>query len=294
MEQNDYAKFIERGEASSNSGGTADAIRPIADSYHMHNFSVGTLETYYNLGQSGFTYVETEYGFQILGGPKRLRTFVLGDHPDLELPDVVGPIYGTHKSKFLDSKQVEIVNRLDKFDGIVRKRKDILVSPRNWARNYNVEFRAATPDDIPALELIHKKWMTAKMDDTKTMRNMFPTRRYINCARVGVRDPSNYVVRMSNECFQVAYVSGCHAYGLAGIGLWRGWLAQASDLDLFDVLAGRGVTHYNSGIGMGKSLKRTKTKYPYDLVTWYQHSRSKNKKITTLQQALDFVDVISV
>lgn len=143
-----------------------------------------------------------------------------------------------------------------------------------------------TFDDVAEIERVHAEWVEKKLNDEKTFRMMFPSKRYIHCVEVARRFPDLFRCYFftKNEkliAIRIIGADGSTGYDMANFGLY--WHLSSNIMEslnfyvLHDLYVNK-FLYFNCGAVLNSTLKCFKNHYPSKSVTSYMISREKKEE----------------
>ena len=262
-----------------------DTLPEIVRTYNgkVHNFSAGCL----------FCYFRLELPKQILKAPEgivsfqyrgKIKTFVFANkltnlqEKYLQTMQEKGPVYSEiriplkkeQKCKEIAYSVSDVFNP-DSYPN-AKKRHQRIVYPINWIEKQGYTIEEIKESNISEIQALHAAWVDFKMNQPGTFKIMFPTGRYIHCCEnilTGLLPGlKGFVVRNNKqqiEVVRVIYQNQDKAFDLAFFGnIWNApsQLMNYADICVLRLLHLQGITFFNCGLGLNKSLSSFKQHLP--------------------------------
>ena len=268
-----------------------DKVRQL-DCCGVHNFSWGTLDTYFYLTASA-TRVEIFNDLIVIrntpGGKKKAFDFSPDENPTAKFITINQemPIYAlTKKIGLKGSKFKEISYNLTAvFDGQsypnARKRYKRIVAPLRAMANNRISIRNLNRADILAVKKLHDSWVKHKLNQPETFKIMFPKARYLRCADIATTQKGYLAfgaffgddlvgVRIfyyqENVAFDLAFFSD------NSVG---NWLAEGIAVYTMMELKRLGIEKLNCGSSLNEQLHAFKSHWPHERVISFAYPRAK-------------------
>ena len=257
----------------------------------VHNFSYGTLATYFLPADP--SRVTLENGVLAAKKGSYHKAWVFDGHDDLDVNAVSclqtrGPVYSQSRLPLTkESKFNELVYNLDAvFDPAsyrnAKKRAQRITYPSRWMENRGFTI-APTVDEDKAL-ILHEEWREWKLSNPKTFQMMFPSRRYFTCVQIALARPDLYAVFTAIDedgdlaAVRVLYVEGSYAFDLANFA--ASWRLASNFSEYFGsmtmaALHARGVKTLNCGASLNKELSMFKKHWPSTYKVSFAYGRVK-------------------
>jgi hypothetical protein len=260
----------------------------------IHNFSYGTLETYFRITNAR-TAVDFEDNILVLRklpGTVSTKTWVFGEGPfdmdKLEALQREGPVYSQYEIDLEKGSQFrELAYNLNEvFDPASypnsKKRNQRIKYPFAFFHRGHWELReGASLSDIKAL---HDSWRDKKLKDPKVFQIMFPNKRYLQCAEFALKRPDLYKMLAAYSAegklvaVRVLYIDGTSAFDLANFA--ANWDLPSNFTEYFGTvtmgnLRDSGIELVNCGASLNKHLSQFKSHWPSTYVVSYIYSRIK-------------------
>lgn len=252
----------------------------------IHNFTFGTLETYFGLSTSpGIVF---DKGILFISRP-RAKTWVFDSSPDLDRLRVLqrqGPVYSQQRldlpkaGKFSElAYDLDVVFDPNSYPN-KKKRAQRIKYPKSWMGTHQVEIRSMV--QLVDVDRLHTRWKEWKLAQPETYRMMFPSRRYYSCVEFALNDP-DYVIfaAYSNDdqlqAVRVLYVEGTQAFDLAQFGAF--WEMPSNFSEYFAsvtmlLLHDRGIKYLNCGASLNSHLSTFKSHWPHFKVESWMYGRT--------------------
>ena len=247
----------------------------------VHNFTFGTLETYFGLTSSPG--VVFDKGILFVPRP-RAKTWVFVTNPDLDRLRGLqkqGPIYSQQRLELPKaSKFSELAYDLAAVFNPAsypnkKKRAQRITYPKSWIESHQITIRSSV--DLRDVNILHERWKEWKLAQPETYRMMFPSRRYYSCVEYALNDPdyalfSAYDKDNQLQAVRVLYVEDKQAFDLAQFGAF--WAMPSNFSEYFAsvtmrLLYDRGITYLNCGASLNSHLSAFKSHWPhYKVESW--------------------------
>ncbi len=274
---------------------TQELMRILVDQGHknVHNFTIGTLSTYFHLleNRTTFQWIAGVLVLSNLPGSARQKAFCYSKLSstallrDLQTRMVVYSIDKIPLTK--EHKFVELAYDLDKvFDPKSyedsRKRHKTLKHPGHWLAKNEITIRRLERSDLLEVKRLHDDWVAYKLVDPATFKMMFPRSRYLRCVSIGFNDSyANYGAFYKDKLVAVRtlYIEDENAFDLAFFGCtWndeiKSQLMENVAFTIMQDLYSLGVKTINCGVLMQRSLHNFKARWPNYPVTSYMYSKT--------------------
>lgn len=244
------------------------------DSKHtgIHNFCYGVVNSYY---QPVEYKIINNCSFEILSryGKNRRKLFLFGEPETITQEVCYSSCVGSEKKTEISHNLSDVFNK-DNYNR--KKRYNTIIRPFNWSSKNNLVIDQLDKNHLFMVEQLHDKWVDLKLNDPKTFKIMFPTKRYIKCFYHSLEN-KNYIsfgafLEGQLVSVRVLYLVEEWAYDLAFFTDYsqHNFLTGFVDILILDKLKGLGVNYLNRGVELNKGLKQYKTQYPHFEVNYYQ------------------------
>ena len=261
----------------------------------VHNFSIGTLTSYFGLEQAVCTFFSNAVlEIDGLPGAARKKVYVFDDLQGD--PGLLAFIKGLQAQSVIYSLKPlplpkggtfhELAYNLDAvFDKAsypnAKKRAQRLQQPFKQLARDGVVIRSARQSDLPGINELHKDWVNFKMAQPATFKMMFPKRRYMNCIRIALERPKDYVVIVASYADRIVgaralFLRSGRAFDLACFSAT--WDMYSNFSEHFAIAAMRalhqtGIHTLNCGASLHKQLSAYKTHWPHYSVESFAYSK---------------------
>lgn len=256
----------------------------------VHNFTLGTLTTYFRLESARVSFADGILILDGLPGSARRKVFVYGGADPAELADLqrTAVLYSLDKLALAkQSKFKEMAYSLpDVFNPAsypnARKRSRRLSQPFTRLNTKGITVRPLIAADLPAIRKLHDEWCAWKLANPATIRMMFPKQRYYNCMAIAIARPDQYLAygafTWTGELLAARslYLEGKQAFDLANFSAaWMTYADFAEDFYLvtMDHMVRDGADYLNCGATLDKRLHAFKAHWPHFTVESYAYGK---------------------
>jgi len=260
----------------------------------IHNFSVGTLESYFYLlnEKSVVTYHNDILHIRSPQGRAKTWIFTRVITPEIQTQAQdfrkFGPVYSkvTLNNCPGESKFNEVTYDLFRvFDPASypskKKRYQRITYPERRLAAQGITIRSLTSLDLPVLRELHDRWVSHKMSQPATFQMMFPRKRYFECCRIATHNPHyiGYVAKQGCQLIgaRVLYRDHEYAFDLAQFCSpdAESNTAEYVAVTTMRMLRDAGVRILNSGASLNKNLSAYKHHWPHSVVGHFAYSQLK-------------------
>lgn len=262
-----------------------------AGHHGIHNFTVGTLTTYFRLETVEALFNKGALILDGLPGSARRKVFIynedqLSDDYLLSLQKTstiysIHPLNLTKGSKFKETAySLAAVFNPESYPN-ARKRSKRLLQPFQRIVKAGIDLRALTLRDLPQIKALHTLWCDWKLSQPKTYQMMFPKQRYLSCAEIAISRPDEYFALGAFDAnglhaVHIYYIEGGSAFDLANFAAsWRMYSNFSEDFYIASLAAlqDQGLTYINAGASLNKYLSAFKSHWPNFTVDSWMYSR---------------------
>jgi hypothetical protein len=262
----------------------------------IHNFCLGTLDTYFYVNEAKQAQWLGDQVFVAQSPQGRYKTWIFNaDKPiqkyfyEIKHLQSLGPVYS---QKLVDlpasSKFQEVVYDLNEvFDltmyADARKRHKRLIYPPRWFDKQGYKLVLLANEHKAQIEVLHDAWVQHKLDQPTTFKMMFPAARYKRCAFIALKNPDKYI---SYGAFKddnlvgvrILYLEKNIAFDLAHFT--ASWNQPSNFSESFAMMTMIDLKNYsiskiNCGASLNKSLSTFKHHWPSaNVLSWAYAKRS--------------------
>jgi len=259
----------------------------------VHTFSAGCLRCYFYLDETlpfkNKLYRDDQMISILFRG--RRKTFVYvsdADERKLNLYQQQGPIYSLAPLALKNQTTfTEIAYDLDAvFDpqsyGSAKKRHQRIKYPLSWLTKNEITCEEISPHNFEQVQQLHDTWVQYKLKQKETYKIMFPTKRYIKCCELALKneysDLQSFIFRKANSLLAVRIIhrKKDKAFDLAFFGNTKdnkSQLMNYCDVYVLAKLREQGIKIFNCGAELNKNLRVFKQHLPSFKVKSYMYSR---------------------
>lgn len=267
-----------------------------AGHYGIHNFTFGTLDTYFQVDQSKPEW----FGDKILTliSPQGLvKTWVYNwvNNVSFEDMDILrdrqkrGPIYSQQRLQLPgESKFHEVAYNLNVILNPTtysnhKKRHKILYYPGRWFQSNGFQLITIDGCPISAVKQLHDQWVEHKLAQPSTYKLMFPRARYFNCCLKSRKNKRYFPFVALNKdndvvAVRVLYKEGDTVFDLANFAAtWRlpSNFSEAFAMMTMLEMNQMGISYLNCGASLNKSLSAFKSHWQhYEILSWAYSKQS--------------------
>lgn len=253
-----------------------------AGHHGIHNFTIGTLTTYFRLETAQASFEDGVLVLDGLPGSARRKVFVYRGATmaadQLAALQATSVIYSIDKLPLAkQSKFKELAYDLPGvFDPAsypnARKRHKRLLQPVQRLSKEGVEVRSLLASDLLPIGALHRSWCDWKLAQPTTHRMLFPKQRYINCMKIAISRPAEYIAIGAFSKFgeilaaRALYIDGSSAFDLANFAAtWGAYSNFTEDFAIagMQMLRNNGITYLNCGATLDKRLGAFKSHWPH-------------------------------
>lgn len=264
-----------------------DLVRRVRAAEHagIHNFTIGTLTTYFRLEETASSFDNDILILDGLRGRNQRKVFVYGENAPDKALQTTSVLYSIHRLPFpKESRFAELTYTLSRvFDPTeytnAKKRNQRLKQPFNRLRSYDITLRALTKADMPEIARLHTEWCVRKLALPDTFKMMFPKKRYLNCASIAIARPREYVAlgAFSDQTLlavHIYFVERCSAFDLACFAD-EPYSNFSEDFYIASLahLRDKGIDYVNCGASLHAKLTTFKRHWPSAYVYSWAYGR---------------------
>ena len=262
----------------------------------MHNFSFGTITTYFGLISGTAEWLD-DCVLHVISPQGKHKTWVfdvgevLPDHNLLTGLRRLGPIYSQVELRLPGIGSFEeLAYDLDRVLDPTsypnnKKRYQRLTYPARWMERYGYSIRMFFKRDTSEVQILHDLWVEHKLSQESTYRLMFPRKRYLDCFRVVAERPDlgffGFVLLDSSGAIvgaRALYAEAGTAFDLAQF-VRPGLPSDAAECFAFLTMKTMhkllGVTRLNCGASLNGPLKAFKSHWPHEQVRHWSYPRTR-------------------
>ena len=173
-----------------------------------------------------------------------------------------------------------------------KKRHKHLKYPFTWIKNNYIQIKKLQREHLPAIENLHNTWRERLFENEKLFRIMFPTARYLRCAKLAVREIRSSLCYLGLGAFyrttgnliavRVIGVEDNRGFDLAFFGerepsQLMNYLEIVTLARLMDLYP---VKTFNCGATMrggGQNLDKFKRHLPHSTIHSYKYTKKKKQ-----------------
>lgn len=249
----------------------------------IHNFSIPVINAYFNLFDLYDKQKVTVYDDIIHVKSRIQKIFVFSQDidsklvKDLQYQGVIYSIFPLDLEKQSDFEEIvyDIKHVLHPASYKNKKsRYNKLTYPFNYLKKFSVS-------NIEEIERLHSDWCQKKLDDPKTFKIMFSTKRYFSCCQKALQYPDLYdslIYKIDGKivaCRILALGDDDTVYDLANFGNFWDYSQLMNYLNMYTIkyLDSIGKSFFNLGASLNSTLKNFKEQYPNFKIKSFKYSK---------------------